>query len=134
VTIIYKIVNDINGRVYVGKTSRSLESRIHSHLRRKSYLPRSLRKHGLNHFSWGIIDSAESESLANWKEEYWIRTLNSKYPNGDNLTDGGEGSPGYRHTAETKRKMSESLIRVMNDPKIKEKFPEEIMACLKKGI
>lgn len=46
-----------------------------------------------------LLDKAETK---------WIASLNTKVPNGLNLTDGGEGRPGYVHTAETKKKLCEA--------------------------
>ena len=35
--LIYKIVNDINNLIYIGKTTRSMESRWHDHIK-NSYI------------------------------------------------------------------------------------------------
>ena len=40
---------------------------------------------------------------------FWIRELNSKAPNGYNLTDGGDGGRGLSPSAETRQKLSAAL-------------------------
>ena len=51
----------------------------------------------------------------------WIETKLTKKPNGYNLTDGGEGTYGYKHTEETKKKMSEaSKGRKLKTPRSEE--------------
>jgi group I intron endonuclease len=102
--IIYKAVNRINGRIYVGKTVRSFPYRISRHLndKRKTAFPAALRKYGLQAFEWSVIDTAEDAQTLNEKERFWIRALNSKAPNGYNLTDGGEGTLGFSSWAKGK--------------------------------
>jgi group I intron endonuclease len=90
--IIYKIANNINGKIYVGQTIKSLDHRICCHLRlNKTPVQKALNKYGIQSFIISIIDTAESKEVLDEKERYWIKFLNSKFPNGYNLTDGGEG-------------------------------------------
>lgn len=90
--IIYKIVNNINGKIYVGQTINKLGYRISCHCRlNKSPIQQALNKYGLRSFTISIIDTAASRKILDEKECYWIKQLNCKAPNGYNLTDGGEG-------------------------------------------
>jgi len=55
-----------------------------------------------------------TEDLAFFWEKYWIKCFGRiENDNGclRNLTDGGEGTSGYKHTKETKKKMSENSNR-----------------------
>ena len=92
---IYQIKNDINEKIYVGKTIRTLEVRFKEHKsrinERNSHLYLAMRKYGVEHFSIEILEECE-DNLLNEKEQYWIKKLNS-YNNGYNETLGGEGLP-----------------------------------------
>jgi len=111
--IIYKIVNKINGKIYIGQTSQSLNHRMGEHLseaktRGVRLIGRAFRKYGISSFDVSIIDTAESSDVLNEKEIYWTSYYNSKVPHGYNLTDGGKGQRGYRRSEETRRKLSAS--------------------------
>ncbi len=115
--IIYKIVNKINGKIYIGKTISSLEKRITEHLRAKGNwpFPLALKKYGIQSFEFSIIDTADIQSSLTEKEIYWIKFFDCKVPTGYNLTDGGDGVGGHKHTIETRRKMSEVKIGRKNN-------------------
>ncbi len=77
-----------------------------------------------------ILEYCESEDQLNEREKFWIKELNSRSPNGYNLTVGGDGSGtdwfekhpdrelirnkmgkhliGKHHSKETRKKISES--------------------------
>ena len=103
--VIYRITNKINGKPYVGQTRQKLSQRIYGHKsnKGKSAIDAAIAKYGWKNFTVEIIEVCPVESL-NEKERYWIAKLNSKAPNGYNLTDGGDGLVGC--TQETRDKMS----------------------------
>jgi group I intron endonuclease len=104
--IIYKIVNNINGKIYVGQTRQLLQKRVSDHVsKNETPIDRALNKYGINNFTITIIDDAPSRDVLNEKEQYWIRELNCMAPNGYNLTAGGEGL--LYPTEETRRKIGE---------------------------
>ena len=90
---IYVIKNDINNKLYVGKTITTLSNRwLHhkdAYLREDWHLYRAMRKYGIEHF-W--IEEIEfcSDNDIDEREKYWINKLDS-YNNGYNMTIGGEG-------------------------------------------
>lgn len=93
--IIYKCVNNVNGKVYVGQTTQKLNERVSDHLHKTrkgsdTALSNAIRKYGVDMFSWEEIDSADSLDMLNDLEIYWIRFFKSFAPNGYNLTTGGE--------------------------------------------
>ena len=102
--IIYKIQNKINLKIYIGKTIKSLHIRIIGHLKADTYIGNALRKYGLQSFEWGIIDTATDIEILNEKEKYWIIFHNCKWPDGYNLTDGGDGVSNI--TEKTRRRQS----------------------------
>jgi len=93
---IYKITNNINGKIYIGKTLYSIEKRWSEHFndctRRKNEnrpLYRAMIKYGIENFQIEKLEEC-SEQEVNEREQYWIEKLNSfKY--GYNATLGGDG-------------------------------------------
>lgn len=92
---IYQIINDINDKVYVGKTEDTIEKRFKQHCsdaftRGKEQRPlyAAMRKYGTQHFHIELIEETDSPSE---REVYWIVEKDSYY-NGYNATLGGEGT------------------------------------------
>ena len=95
--------------IYIGKTARSLEIRLQEHLRHaETYFERAVKKYGIDAFEVSVVEECNNEKELNEREIYWIEKFNCKYPNGYNLTDGGEGCTGFIHSAETRAKISET--------------------------
>jgi len=113
---IYEIRNKINGKRYIGQTTRKNGFRCHWKLNTllKNYegsihLYNSIKKYGIENFERKIIDRALSKEELNEKEEYHIQkynTLNFNY--GYNLRHGGTSG---KITDEIKKKMSEGVKR-----------------------
>lgn len=99
--IIYKITNKQNGKIYVGQTINDLEFRFNQHCRKGCYLYEAIKKYGVENFDKEIIDTATTREELDKKETYWIKKLNSIYPNGYNLTYGGVH---YEISEETREK------------------------------
>ena len=96
--IIYKIINDINNKIYVGKTCNFLR-RYHEHFRKtnikeepnkKLYL--DMHKYGFEHFTMSIIEECD-DSIWEAREQYWIDFYKSMIPNGYNMIPGGMEPP-----------------------------------------
>lgn len=104
--LIYKITNLINGKIYVGQTTKTVEERFKKHATADSLIGRAIRKYGKENFKPEVIAECESVEEANELEKYWIKTLNCKAPEGYNLTDGGEGRRGCTHTFEARVQLS----------------------------
>ena len=93
---IYKITNDINDKIYIGKTLSSIEKRFSEHLKDSSRLKNEKRplynamnKYGIEHFNVELIEEVSLENLEE-REKYWINFYNS-YEKGYNATLGGDG-------------------------------------------
>ena len=92
---IYKICNDINNKLYIGKTSRTLEQRFYEHKRDadndkyNSKLHRAMNKYGIEHFKIELIEECADEFLSS-REKYYIDLFNSVLE-GYNISYGGEG-------------------------------------------
>jgi hypothetical protein len=103
--IIYCIRNTVNNKNYVGLTSLSLEQRLTRHFANAkakvnptSVLYKAIRKYGKGNFWWYILSVAKTKKQAINKEIAYIEKLNSKAPNGYNLTNGGDGAFGIKRT------------------------------------
>ena len=93
---IYKITNLINNKIYVGKTTKTLEERFQTHLHdskkeKLSHRPlyKDMKEYGAENFSIELLE--EDNDNPSEKEIYWIEKLNSRIPNGYNIALGGEG-------------------------------------------
>ena len=89
---IYKITNNINGKVYIGQTIGTIEKRFNEHKRDaikgcQYSLHRAMRKYGIDSFSVEEIEECPEEEL-NDREIYWISFYDSYYQ-GYNMTIGG---------------------------------------------
>lgn len=93
---IYKITNDLNQKIYIGKTYNSIEQRWKEHLRdynkercENRPLYNAMHKYGIEHFH---IELVEETSFPEERERYWIEQYRS-FKNGYNATLGGDGKP-----------------------------------------
>lgn len=97
--IIYKITNLINGKLYIGQTSKTLELRFRQHqvaaftLNLKYPLYRAMRKHGIENFKIELVEEVAPEQI-NEREQFYIKQYESFAPlgKGYNATRGGEGN------------------------------------------
>ena len=100
---IYKITNDKNNKMYIGKTKHiNPEDRWREHLRdykKEQYehrpLYRAMNKYGIEHFHFEVIEETKTEEESCEREQYWINKLHtyihSENCNGYNATLGGDG-------------------------------------------
>ena len=93
---IYKITNLINNKVYIGQ-STDIKRRWKDHRKEAFWenspeyeypLYRAIRKHGLQNFSFEIIEECSKNDL-NSKEKFYIAQYDS-YNSGYNQTEGGD--------------------------------------------
>ena len=110
---IYMIQNLVNQKVYIGQ-SVDIYSRWDEHIcalrggyHANKHLQRSWNKHKEYNFEFSIVEKCDENKLDE-KEIYWI-TENDSYYNGYNQTKGGGGVRGFKHSDETKQKISNSL-------------------------
>ena len=107
--LIYKMTNNINGKIYVGQTTRSLEERMGEHKRHSKVLvDKEISKYGFENFSVEVVDHADTAEELDEKERKWIAFYDCKIPNGYNLCKGGSTTEEYHHTDEAKAKMSKA--------------------------
>jgi group I intron endonuclease len=105
---IYKIINKVNGMIYVGQTIQFLEERWKQHRKISSncfYLKSAFKKYGIEQFEFKMICICFDEELDKFEIQY-MKSFNSMVPNGYNLRNGGNSG---RQHEETKKKISETL-------------------------
>ncbi len=103
---VYVAMNKINGKQYVGKTCGKMNERKDGHEREaqkgsKIVFHWALVKYGFAAFEWKVlIKECDKEELCNL-EKATIKLFNTKAPNGYNLTDGGEGTSGFKQSLDS---------------------------------
>ena len=93
---IYKIINNVNQKIYIGKTTRTIEERFKEHCKdykkrdlEKRPLYRAMKKYGIENFSIELVEETDNPEE---REKYWIEYYGS-FKNGYNATIGGDGKP-----------------------------------------
>lgn len=132
--IIYKVTNNINGKVYIGQTITKIESRWYHHCwaavrYNANHFHHAINKYGKESFTIEVLCSALNRENLNYLERYFIELYNSFSQKGYNsrvtgaknscnqetrkkLRDAFKRNPrktflGKNHTEETKRKLSD---------------------------
>lgn len=110
---VYCATNKVNGKQYVGFTSKSLERRKSEHEKSSINNPiltfhYAIKKHGIENFEWEELFESNNSYILKKVEVMEIKSQNTKSPNGYNMTDGGDGLIGA--TIETRKKMGEANI------------------------
>lgn len=105
--IIYAYTNLESGRMYIGQT-------IDPERRFKQHLTDNYRQgwhidyqNNPDKYEYSIIEMDVPEDKLNEREIYWISFFGT-YNNGYNLNEGGGSQRGYKHTVETKNKISKA--------------------------
>lgn len=122
---------------YVGQTMTGLKQRFRGHVRtaRKppntrpelSDLPvyRWMAKHGVDNIRYILLDECEDPKELDKLERYWIKKLGTFTESwGLNLSAGGIGLQGYRHTDESREKMRSRFST--HESRMKSSMPGEL--------
>ena len=142
--IIYKITNNINGKIYIGQTIETLYKRWNRHCsdsnKNTMAITRAIKKYGKENFSiQKICDCSDQNQLDN-SEKYYISFFNSRLPNGYNILEGGNGGSLLKETKDkiSKRlkgvpKSLDHIINAANGYKRAAKINPEILKRPKRG-
>jgi group I intron endonuclease len=103
---IYVVTNIINKKQYVGQHASN--DKNDDYLGSGKILEKAIKKYSIENFKKEILQYCDYEIELDTCEEYWIKKLNTKVPNGYNLTDGGEGGRGMIISLESRKKISKS--------------------------
>ena len=129
---IYKITNLTNGKIYVGQAVSHIlnhkryrpyghEGRFRCHIseafstkkNQSHYLNNAIRKYGVADFVVDLIEYCEIIN-ADERETHYIKELNSLFPNGYNLKNGGSV---FTHSDESKKRVSNGVLSYYKDKK-----------------
>ena len=102
---IYKITNQINGKIYIGK--HSTDNLDDGYMGSGKLILKAEQKYGKENFTKEYLAFCDTEEKLNWFEKFYIKKFNAREV-GYNLTDGGDGHLGFIMTEETKQKLSEA--------------------------
>ena len=119
---IYKITNTVNGKAYIGKTTRdAVKTRIRDHLTGKGSQPvkDAIEKYGQDAFTFEILHDGIIPEFLDDLEKEVIAKFNTVSPHGYNLTDGGEGGS---CSEETRRKISKTLTGYVHSDETRRKL------------
>jgi len=115
--IIYLTTNLLNGRIYIGQSIHNDPNYYGS----GSLILKDLKELGKKYFKKEILCECKTKKELNEKEIFWIYTLGAHVRYGNyNLTEGGDG--GYKHSEETKQKISESKKGVKKSNETRKKM------------
>ena len=122
---IYKITNTVNDKFYIGFTTKHINRRFSGHIydSKVSNRPicRAIRKYGSNAFRIeAIYQSRDITHTLNVMESHFIAELNPHY----NVTLGGEGVIGYKHTPDTIEKCRLSMLGKTHSEETKRKMSQ----------
>jgi group I intron endonuclease len=104
VKTIYLIKNVINEKCYVGYHATNNPN--DKYLGSGKLIRSAIKKYGSKNFSKEILEIINENCSWEEREIFWIKEKNTKYPNGYNLTDGGEGGSGKLVSDISKKRMS----------------------------
>lgn len=82
--LIYKITSKLNGKCYIGQTTRNAKVRIYEHKYKKSLIGEAILKYGESNFQVEYLDACMTQEELNEREAYWILNLDTIQPNGYN--------------------------------------------------
>ena len=106
---IYLASNAVNGRRYVGFTSRTLEERQAEHKKEaqrrspKTHFHSAVHKHGIDNFKLEVLEEGWDPRIGlEIREPFWISVLKPEY----NATHGGDGFFGRTNTVEQSQAQS----------------------------
>ena len=118
---IYKITNQINNKIYIGK--HSTDNLDDGYMGSGILIKKAIQKYGIENFTKEYLAFCNSEEKLNLFERFYIKKFNSREV-GYNLTDGGDGSLGRYCTKETRTKIGEAHKGKHHTEEVKQKIGE----------
>lgn len=125
-----------SGKKYIGQTVQTINNRAKG-MRGKGYrncsvFYNAIKKYGLENFTLEILEEAHID-LLNEKEKEWIAFLDTRIPNGYNISEGGEGHSKkvYQYDIDTGEFIAEYPSLTEAARAIKVKTIQNISDCLR---
>lgn len=117
---IYKIVNNVNNKLYVGKTTQTIEKRFKEHIKNAKnkvnrYLYDAMNKYGYENFHAELIEECDDTILSD-REIFWIKELNTFWLNGFgyNMTIGGDGGDTWSALSDESKEVAINKVKNKN--------------------
>ncbi len=132
--LIYQIRNVQNNKIYIGQTIHTLENRIKGHIKHASQnkpqlICRAIHKYGIKNFKWFVLGYCNSKKELDEAEIICIEHFQSNDRQyGYNLTNGGDGPNGYKHSYNAKMKISKKSKENWGSSKYRDKIIPKIKA------
>ncbi len=120
---IYSITNTVNGKAYIGFTTKNVRHRFGRHCRETNVklLHAAIQKYGPEAFRIDVLaESPDPHHALGVLEPLYIDLYATLSPNGYNLHPGGKG--GSTVTSETRMKLSRASRGRPNTPEAREKI------------
>ena len=119
---VYRIVNNINCKLYIGssihvnKRLYEHKSTLKSNSHHNSHLQRAWNKYGEENFSFEILETIDGDiDTLRKREQYWIDYYKSYDLNaGYNISHSAVGNSGHEISEETKEKIRNKTSGVLN--------------------
>ena len=138
---IYRILNKISKKVYIGITTyKDVKKRWNQHIQTASInkgcpaLREAFNKYGIENFEFSVILICFDQDRFKYEIEY-IKKYNSIAPNGYNLTNGGQSGGGFKgkkHTEEVKNRIKNTLKqKYIDNPKLKKVLSDRTTLLMK---
>jgi group I intron endonuclease len=127
---IYCIQNTINFKMYIG-SAKDIKYRWKDHIcnllgnkHRNKHLQHAVNFYGLENFEFCIIEECDELTLERLENFYIIQYRTNEKEFGYNLTEGGRGTKGYKHSKETRAKMGRKSRGRAKTPEQRKKISE----------
>jgi group I intron endonuclease len=108
-TGVYKIVNKVNNKIYIGSSAVNITKRFYEHLNslRHNYhynfkLQNDFNKYGESNFNFEVLELIEPVKCVTL-EQFYINTLQPYY----NISPIAQSQLGFKHSVETKQRISQ---------------------------
>jgi group I intron endonuclease len=113
--IAYRITNTVNGMQYVGVTTMTLRKRWSCHIAEsrgggQRVLCKAIRKYGRESFCVEHVANALSMTDLGPLEAVLVDQAKCRVPSGYNMTSGGDGAPGMKHSEDTRKRIGKAAI------------------------
>jgi group I intron endonuclease len=126
ICIIYKLINSVNNKIYIGQTWQTLSRRWRAGIGYKNCIKinAAINKYGKDSFQYEVLTFCGTQDTADYWEDYFIvKYKSATRENGYNLREGGSAGKlseetkrklsaakmGQWHTLETKNKISDTM-------------------------
>lgn len=115
--VLYK-ATDPQGHCYIGQHAGNGSDIGKTYFGSGKYFKKVLKKNGKDYFTYWVFAKGLTQEERNQGEIYYIKFFQArKHQNGYNLNDGGGIQSGFKHTEESKKKTSMSMLGKNTGPK-----------------